>query len=169
MKKLLAVILALVMLASTGVAYAAGTNRGNAAEKRQVSADVQAQKAKLKELAAAIKDNHTQIQNLRTEVSNKIKQVRVRVKELKKDPAGLNNEKITESSEKLSLVRGDKAELANTWGLIAEQGLKLKMLKRSKDFAGAEAAFNNIINVQKQRIDMLNKANADLDALISIM
>lgn len=169
MKKLLGIIMALVILASTGVAYAAGTGQDNAAVKQQVSAEVKAQKAELKQLAATIKDNHTQIQNLRTEANNKIKQVRSQVKALRKDPTNLNEEKITEISEKLSLVRGDKAELANTWGLIAEQSLKLRLHKRNRDFAGAEADLNNIISVQQKRIDVLQKANADLDALLSVI
>lgn len=170
MKKILAITLTVFLFATSGIAYAAGIGKlagaGDRSSRQQVSVEWHQKKAELQQRAAEIKQNHTDFKTLREEVRGKIAQVKEKVRALKKNPDSLTEEKIAEISEKLSLIRSDKVELAGTWGLIKEEGLKLRLNKCNRNFEASMGNMDNIIKVQSSRMETLKKVSADLDALL---
>lgn len=172
MKKIITIILMTTILATTGVAYAAGANQTTLQEKREnlkaKAGSWNVDKTQLKERAALIKEKHAKVKALRTDAHQKIQAIKNQIKTLKKNPDSLTEEKITEISEKLSLIRSDKTDMAGTWGKVAEETLKLKLSKKNKDYDAAVANLNNIISVLDSRITVLEKTNADLDALLAL-
>ncbi len=172
MKKKLALILALIMLFSSGAAYAEQLGNNTFYEKQlsgyRTSGEWQQRTAYLRERAEVIRQNLAEIKKLQDEIRNKLSQVKAKTKQLKQNPDSLSKEKVSEIREKLALVRSDRSELGRTGGLIGGECLKLRMHKRSRDFQGALKSLNTICKIQEKRIQILKKLNSDLDALLMI-
>jgi len=47
--------------------------------------------------------------------------------------------------------------------------LKMRLSKKNKDFNAVMASLDNIIAVQQQRIDTINKAAADVESLLRVL
>lgn len=170
-KQIIASILAAGILLTSGVVFAAADpNSPNPAGVRQQKAQKFQEKAQqreqLKQKITTIKEDRQRILELKKEGKDKMTQIRAKVKALKKDSSALTEEKIAEIKEKLSLIRDDKVEMAQTFGLIQEQKLDMRLHKQKKDFPAALANLDTIITVQQKQINTIEKLNTDIDSLL---
>jgi len=56
-----------------------------------------------------------------------------------------------------------------TFGEVRIEMLKMRLSKKNKDFNAVMASLDNIIAVQQQRIDTINKAAADVESLLRVL
>jgi len=175
MKKILAVFLALLMLAFGTIAYAApgngqsGMGNGHSEEMKDSGSNQQQHRNRMRETAQLAKSTNSELTELRDEVRDKLRQIRDEIKKLRQDTDSLTEEEITEIRERLELLRDDRAQLAGTHGLIRAETLKLRLHKRTKDFAGAAQCFEKICAVQEERIEALKELSSDLDELLDLL
>ncbi len=175
MKKILSVFLALLMLAFGAIAYAAPGNGQNGAgnrpgeEMRDNGSDRQQHRNRMRERAQMVQSNNSELAELRDEVRDKLRQIRDELRKLRQDPDSLTEEEIAEIREKLELIRDDRRQLAGTQGLIREETLRLRLHKQAMDYAGAAMDFDNICEVQEDRIKALKALSADLEELLELL
>jgi len=174
MKKILAAVLVLLMLASGTIAYAApgngqsGMSNGHGGEMKDSDSDQQ-HRNRMRETAKLAKSTNSQLNELRDEVRDKLHQIRDEIRLLKQDPESLTEEEISEIREKLELLGDDRAQLAGTHGLIRGETLRLRLYKRTKDLAGAAQCFDKIYEIQEERIKALKELSSDLDELLKLL
>lgn len=134
------------------------------ADEKQAKAEYKTQfKAKL----ATIKANEQANHELYKTIKFKLVKIKNKIKDLEKNPEALNAEKVAEIKEKISLLKGDKAEITQTLGKINQQKPQIKLAKKNNDHQAALANLDKIIAVQKERNTALKAINADLDALLA--
>ncbi|PKM82877.1 MAG: hypothetical protein CVU89_01710 [Firmicutes bacterium HGW-Firmicutes-14] len=179
MKKVLALILALVLMAGSSTAYAA--NQGQNGSKsgmdrsetnRHVnngSAQKHQQRSQAREKMLLVRQNEAEFKQLREEIKNKLLQLKKRITYLKRNPSSLTDEQVVEIREKLSLVRSDKAGLNGTWGLIKKEQKKLKAHNLNRNMDGAIGDLDNICEVQQKRIRTMKQLSSDIDNILRIL
>ncbi|WP_418790871.1 hypothetical protein [Phosphitispora sp. TUW77] len=171
MKKIISAILALLMLAFGTIAYAAQGNGqygiGNGQDKE--IRDSGQSRNMMRERAQLARANQSELTELKDEIRDKMRQIKNELKKLRRDPEALTEEKIAEIREKLELLRDDRAQLAGTYGLIRKETVRLRLHKRTMNYAGASQSFDSICEIQEERIKALKALSSDLDELLELL
>ncbi len=152
MKKRIAIISAVVFALTlfTGtIAYA-----GNFADKVQTRID---RLEKVRPLLQEVVANRTEIKSLNTKLRAEHLNAKANIKKLLGDVGSITNEQIEEIQSLAADIRGCRNALAATNPQMVQYRQELRTARRSRDYAGIEKAYGNIIGVQEARITQINK------------
>jgi len=123
--------------------------QGNKAQKDALRAELKAVKDQMKANREIIKGLSAQVRELH-------KKAVVRIKEIVKDKESLTQETVDELKDMLAQLRDARVEIAGTRGKIVEECLDMGIAKKNKDAEKIKNGLNNVLDVQKTRIQKLN-------------
>jgi len=134
--------------------------------KQEAKAQKDAVKAELKAVKDQIKANRETINGLKTQVRDLHSKAKARIKEIVKDKENLNQETVDELKDLIAQLRDDRVGMAGTVGKVKEECLNMGMAKKNKDTEKIKEGLNNVLEVQKTRIDKLNGIIEALNKII---
>ncbi len=158
MKRKIAVIISVVLVLSliTGtVAYAGnGNGSGDTADKGQ---ERQKFLEQLSPLIQQIKANREQIQALHTELIEVHQQARAHVAELRENTDEVTDEQLDELKGLVKQLRDCRNDLVDTNPDMVRERLRLRNMKRSRNYEEILAAYGSVIRLQEQRMEQMQK------------
>jgi hypothetical protein len=158
MKKKITVIAAIILtviIATGTVAYAEnGSGIDNAIEKAQNRLEFLKQ---IQPLLEDIKESSDQIASLKNQLKEQRQLAKAHIQSLKSDPSKVTDEQLQTIKNIKSQMQDARAALASTSPQIVTAKQALHSARKDKNYDAVVSAYNNIINVQKTRIELLNK------------
>ncbi|TDT58386.1 hypothetical protein [Fonticella tunisiensis] len=161
MKKLLAALMALLVIIPAGFAYAETTPQ-------ETRAQLSEYRQKLKEKLSVIKEQKEQNKTLREQAKEKTAQMKEKVKALRKDKKAIPMETLDKMEAQLQVIKDDMIKVKG-WGSYFIEYERIRTNKINKNYDGALAGLDKIIQMQKDRNAALTKLNSDLDTLMGMI
>lgn len=157
MKRIIAVLVAVLMLIPAGFAYAAPAKKG-----------VQEFKASVKEKLVAIKKVRTENQELKKEIKQNTQKLRELIKDMKENKKSFEEDKAKDIQERLEDVKKDMESLKNlnSYKDVLDQ---FKINQKKSSFSEALTGLDRVLQIQTSRNIALKGLNAKLQELISEM
>ncbi len=178
MKKRLAVVLTIVLALSIllgTVAYAApGDGNGAGAQPTDKGQPTdQAMKRwqfmeQVKPLIQKIANNREQIRTMTQELAALRLQVKEHLGDLKDDPESLTEEQIQLLKQLRTQLRECKDALIATNGDMSQHRLRLRQMRRDRNYEEVLAAYGKVITVQEERMQQLSKMKEICGQIISV-
>lgn len=118
--------------------------------------------------ARQICKNGEEIVNLKGEAAAAYKEAKSRVRELTRNKDSLTDEQIKGLKQAITKLAKDREVLFSTAGDIREENDKLKDAGRNKDLKAYKEALNNILTIQKTRINALKEVIEDMNSIAAM-
>lgn len=122
----------------------------------------------VKPLVKCIRENKTEMNKLRAQIKNKHQLLQDKIDQLSQDKDSLTQEQIEKLQNSLETVKQTRQLIENTKGKIDDQCINLGQAKKKYNAENAEQSLNNIISIQKERIQALDKILEELDSILNI-
>jgi len=166
LKKIVILIVVVAMMIPMGIALAddtvpanqAPTTREQMQQIRQQIQDRAAFAAKVRELNLEIRKTHIEFLELKLENNTLTREIRQAVAKLRKEKI-IDVDTLKEIIQKVKNVSSIKSELKSTIGEIRSQWQTFRQTRMDKDYSAAIANLENILSIQKARIENLKKIN----------
>lgn len=159
MKKIIAALVISFLMLPIAFAYAEETNPVDRAQLTQFREQV-------KQKQAIIKENKTKNQALRESVKAKSQEVKGIIKTMRKNKTTFTMEQLDAIAAKVQAIKQERQNIAGISSLTLEHE-KFRTNRANKNFEAALQNLDNIISIQSQRNEALERLSADLDALLA--
>lgn len=127
------------------------------AKKQEAKAQKDAVKAEMKVVKDKIKANKAAIKGLQVEVRKLHKDAKANIKVIMKDKEKLTQEIVDELKDLLAQLRKDRSSMCETFGKIKEDAIDIAAAKKNNEPEKMKKGLDNVLKVQQDRIDKLNK------------
>lgn len=162
---------AMVFAADSSTSESASNTRVLGQRSEQLQEKVQDQKSlaeQLKPYYDQVRANRTQILELRSQLISTRSQLTTKIAELKKEKDTLTEEQMIQLQDSIKALESDKTEMKSLVNGIHAQVLNLRVAKQEQDIEKAQTCLQSIIDIEKQRIDCLNKTISDMQKILTI-
>ncbi|MEZ4358488.1 MAG: hypothetical protein R2876_07770 [Eubacteriales bacterium] len=159
MKKRIAIILSVVFIFTvfTGsVAYAANGNNSSSTTSNGMKTRSQYIE-EIKPLVNEIVANKEQIKSLTRELNTVRQQAQVCIENYKEDIDSVTEEQIQEMQRIMSQIKECNTTLKNSNASMEKNRQNLRTMKQNKNYEAIKTAYKNIISIQEQRIERIQK------------
>ncbi len=151
---MIAVALAVTLLTGT-VAYAAG---GNGPADTQGAAQSRSQyMEQIREQVQAVLNNSAEIDTLRAQLIELREQTRTHLEEMYNNPDSVTDAQIEAAKTISAQIQTARQQLAATNNDMRQYRLQLRSARRTRDYEGIIAAYDNVLRIQEQRITLLQQ------------
>ncbi|NLI91183.1 MAG: hypothetical protein GX434_02950 [Peptococcaceae bacterium] len=174
----MAAVMTICLLVNSAVVFAADNASGNALkgnnpEQRLEKIQEKVQNIKnwnqeIKPLLEQARSGRVEIIRLRSQLLNMRGQLESKIQQLRQQKDNLTDDQIAQLKACLEAIKADKTGIKDTLGGIHSQLPGLRGAKKDQDLEKAKAALQEIIKVQQERINLLNKGIADLQKVLAI-
>lgn len=172
MKKYIAMLMSASLLLTGSMAYASDTAADTNKSAREIKIEsrvnaLSGRLAEIKPLTEEMRANRAQILELKATAKEKSTQIKQALSNARAQKDTLTDEQITTLKDSVKALKNAAQEIKNTKGQIKEEVPYLKEARKNKDIDGAKARLQNIIDVQKSRIDSISAIIEEMDQLLT--
>ncbi len=163
-RKMFCLLLALALLATSGVALAARVQdrTGEPAKNRQQLVD---QRRQVLDRVGQIKANTLQIQQLKLEFGKRLRAARQDILKLIESKSELTAEQLARLREMNRLIRHGRLQLGSTVGQVREQSLLVRIGRLKNEQEEVLNGLERVLEIQAQRIAGLESLLRELETL----
>jgi chromosome segregation ATPase len=172
MKKLIVILISAAVLTFASAALAQGPelNQGSGREKGQgryteIKDKVKEFHSEIKARNRMISANRLKINDIQAQINSQASEIKVKIEALRNNAASLDAGKISIIKQTLDAIKQHNKILGATQGKIQRKNLELKNARQKRMPEIFKRGLDDIIAVQEQRIDTLNKTLTDLKKL----
>lgn len=164
MKKILIPLMVLTMVLSFNSFVFGGVNTG------ETKMDGQTEKAAVSQLKSDFSANRIEILDLKSELLSLHADIKTAIMELRDSDEDISEEKLAAIKDSLQIIKEDRAALRQ---LVNEDFKPLladyKSAMEERDFSNAKENLERLIDLQEERIELLQNTSDDMKTLLSIL
>jgi Spy/CpxP family protein refolding chaperone len=170
---IIAIIVGICLVLNSAVVFAADNTKAGNLEQKVDKLQQKAQNLKnwndqIRPLLEQTRTNRADILKLRSDLLNNRSQVKSKIEALRQQKDSLTDEQVAQLKACLEAIKADKTDMKNTIGSVHNQLVTFRAARTDRDIDKAKAALQQVLNIQQQRIDLLNKGIADLQKVLSV-